>query len=251
MEVLFIFLVSLMISIGIGAIFSARVQEERQATQEKTLAHQAEQLLGSGDRVAIAVAVIMAVAIAPLYEEFVFRVLLQGWLESVWSRIGQNRPELRRFPISWVPIVLPAAMFAMTHLRYATAPLSTQLLVSIFLWQLAAELFVLGMAVALLRFSAGATAADMGWQPRKLLSDALLGLVSLLIVIIPIRIIQETVVNLVATRNWDFALDPVPLFFLALVFGWLYHRTHRIAPSLVLHMAFNATAVIGFFVKPG
>ena len=45
----------------------------------------------------------------------------------------------------------------------------------------------------------------------------------------------------------DYALDPIPLFFLALVFGALYHRTHRIAPSLVLHMAFNATSIVLFF----
>ena len=40
---------------------------------------------------------------------------------------------------------------------------------------------------------------------------------------------------------------PIPLFFLALIFGVLYHRTHRIAPSLVLHMAFNATEIVFFF----
>ena len=44
-----------------------------------------------------------------------------------------------------------------------------------------------------------------------------------------------------------YAPDPLPLFFLALVFGMLYHRTHRLAPSLVLHMAFNATSIVLLF----
>ncbi len=52
---------------------------------------------------------------------------------------------------------------------------------------------------------------------------------------------------LVKSTGIDYAPDPVPLFFLALVFGLLYRRTHRIAPSLVLHMAFNATAVVLMF----
>jgi membrane protease YdiL (CAAX protease family) len=41
----------------------------------------------------------------------------------------------------------------------------------------------------------------------------------------------------------DVVADPIPIFFLALVLGTLYYRTHRIAASLVLHMAFNATGV--------
>ena len=53
--------------------------------------------------------------------------------------------------------------------------------------------------------------------------------------------------GLVKWKGIDYAPDPIPLFFLALVLGTLYHRTHRIAPSLVLHIAFNATAIALFF----
>ena len=50
----------------------------------------------------------------------------------------------------------------------------------------------------------------------------------------------------------NYSLDPIPLFFLALIFGVLYHRTHRLAPSLLLHMAFNATSVgAGLYIKIG
>ena len=57
-------------------------------------------------------------------------------------------------------------------------------------------------------------------------------------------------VALTVLVNWNgigYAPDPIPLFFLALVLGTLYHRTHRIAPSLVLHMAFNATSIALYF----
>ena len=34
--------------------------------------------------------------------------------------------------------------------------------------------------------------------------------------------------------------DPIPLFVLALILGYVYQRTHRIVPCIVLHMLFNA-----------
>lgn len=42
-------------------------------------------------------------------------------------------------------------------------------------------------------------------------------------------------------------IDPIPLFFLALVLGWLYQRTHRLWPCVVLHTALNATSVALLF----
>ena len=44
------------------------------------------------------------------------------------------------------------------------------------------------------------------------------------------------------------APDPVPLFFFALALGYLYQRTHRLAPSVALHVAFNAIPVISFWL---
>ena len=58
---------------------------QQAADQKSTLAHPAEQLLRSGNPGAIAIAVTMAVIVAPLIEEFLFRVLLQGWLEALES----------------------------------------------------------------------------------------------------------------------------------------------------------------------
>ncbi len=37
---------------------------------------------------------------------------------------------------------------------------------------------------------------------------------------------------------------PVPLFLLALVLGYLYHQTHRLLPSLVVHVLFNGTTFL-------
>jgi hypothetical protein len=37
--------------------------------------------------------------------------------------------------------------------------------------------------------------------------------------------------------------DPVPLFLLALVLGYVYRQTHRLWPSVLLHMIFNGLAL--------
>jgi membrane protease YdiL (CAAX protease family) len=38
--------------------------------------------------------------------------------------------------------------------------------------------------------------------------------------------------------------DPIPLFFLALILGYIYQRTHRIVPCIVAHMLFNSLAML-------
>ena len=167
-----------------------------------------------------------------------------GW-KPFGAAGGGNTAELRAAPASWIPIALPAALFALMHVRSSQPPHSPQYLLALYLGQMAAELLALGLAIVVLRFAARATAADLGWKPEKLRSDAKLGLLALLAVIGPVLTLQAALMVLVKSTGIDYAPDPVPLFFLALVFGVLYRRTHRIAPSLVLHMAFNATAVAG------
>lgn len=38
--------------------------------------------------------------------------------------------------------------------------------------------------------------------------------------------------------------DPIPIFLLGLALGYVYHQTHRILPSLVLHACFNGATVL-------
>lgn len=58
-----------------------------------------------------------------------------------------------------------------------------------------------------------------------------------------------------AAAHLDFRaprLDFIPIFFFALVLGYLYQRTHRILPSILLHMALNfSTLVMLFSAGPG
>jgi membrane protease YdiL (CAAX protease family) len=252
-DVLLVFFISLLIPMGMaGAVHSWLPANNGLPAddQKKELAHAAQQLLRTKEPAAVAVAAIMAIVVAPLIEEFLFRVLFQGWLEAVWSRRRKKHPELRLAPLSSIPVVLPAAIFAIMHLRFGKAALSPDVLLVGFLSQMAADLLVLALAIGFLRFAVGATAADLGWNVEMIPSDARLGGLALLIVTPPILAMNTGLTLLVNATGAMVAPDPIPLFVLALVFGTLYQRTHRLAPSLVLHMAFNATSIVLFFASP-
>lgn len=98
-----------------------------------------------------------AVIVAPLAEEFFFRVLLQGRLESTGAAT-QSTPAASAGPAEYRPkpsaIVVTSLVFALLHLGHGAAP--------------------------------------------------------------------------------------IPLFFLALALGYLYQRTHRLAPSVTVHFCLNA-----------
>lgn len=117
-------------------------------------------------RRALILATVVAVVIAPLVEEFLFRVVLQGWLErreSRWRRAGY-RP-FRGAPRGFGPILLSAALFAVLH--------------------------------------------------------------------------------------WGHGPDPIPLFVLAVALGYVYRQTHRIWPSLIVHMCLNGASMAMLWLSIG
>lgn len=65
---------------------------------------------------------VTAVIIAPITEEFFFRGLLLGWLDSLPTARetdARGRPQL-----AWWPVVLTSAGFAMLHLGHGAAPVA-------------------------------------------------------------------------------------------------------------------------------
>jgi membrane protease YdiL (CAAX protease family) len=60
-------------------------------------------------------ATVVAVGVAPLIEEFLLRVLLQGWLEKKQIEARQRRGESGHEPAGFGPIAVSAAIFAILH----------------------------------------------------------------------------------------------------------------------------------------
>jgi membrane protease YdiL (CAAX protease family) len=47
-----------------------------------------------------------------------------------------------------------------------------------------------------------------------------------------------------AMAHFGHGTDPIPLFLVALGLGWLYQRTHRLWPCVVVHMALNGFSML-------
>jgi membrane protease YdiL (CAAX protease family) len=138
-----------------------------------------------------------AVLVAPLTEEFLFRVLLQGWMEAVairWRR--EPAPDSSVMSDADGPDQ-SAALPAGGENPYA-APLQSSLP---------------------LAPTTGPTARLM--PGPIILSSLAFALVHL-----------------------GHGPDPIPLFVFALLLGYLYQKTHRIWPSLVVHACLNAWSLI-------
>jgi membrane protease YdiL (CAAX protease family) len=222
-------------------------EEPRQAKQpQRDKKHPAERvLMESRNTRAIVTCALLVVVIAPIAEEILFRLILQGWLEMLERRLCRRMGRLRRLAAGVVPVGLTSLMFAALHSR-AAAPRDVSELAFAITIQAVACPVTISLALCWLRFAVGATAADFGLAPARPAGDVRLGLAAFLAVTAPVLALNVAAQTLLP----DLVVDPIPLFVLAVVLGTIYYRTHRILPCIVLHMAFNALGVAGAFLSP-
>ncbi len=211
------------------------------ADKESTT-HFALQLMSEADVWVLLLCGISTVVVAPVVEEFLFRVVLQGWLEALESRHRRRMPTLRRLlPRAFMPITLTSLLFAMMHFRVEGPPPDKRFLLFMMIGGSAAGLVTAALAALALHWRVGATAADFGWSPRTIGRDAGLGMAAFGAVAVPIYVLQIVLFQFFPKYV---SADPITLFLFALVLGTLFFRTHRIVPSIVLHASLNATSFL-------
>ena len=216
---------------------AARVDENAKLDTAHPLARV---LLESPNAWAIVACVLTAVVVAPITEEFLFRLLLQGWLEVVERRLRRRIPRLRSLAAGVLPVASASLLFAAMHFRLPSPRLDVDAIVFLICVRAAANLLTMGLALCWVRLAAGATLGDLGMVPGKLWADVQLGMLAFLASTVPVYVLLVAATSLLPENT---VADPIPLFLLAAVLGGLYYRTHRIVPAIVLHMAFNATGV--------
>jgi membrane protease YdiL (CAAX protease family) len=150
-----------------------------------------EELLKHPSPLFMLVGVLSAVVAAPLFEEFTFRVLLQGWLERLEDERLDYAATLRE------PVEVVANVADGNGELTAAAPVV---------------------------FSADEPRPQYGWIPALPHGWT------------PI-LITAVVFGLAHAGH---GVAPVPMVCLGVVLGYLYQRTHRIAPVIAAHMLFNA-----------
>jgi membrane protease YdiL (CAAX protease family) len=163
-----------------------------------------------------AIVFVSAAVVAPLFEEFVFRVLLQGFLEKILAHpYAKSQPTV-------APQVLPpdslndnqdlavAPILPPDNNPYASPQTDT---------------FAAVHAENAESVEFPETCPRSSWL-AILISSAIF-----------------------AALHYSHGPDWIPLFFLALGLGYLYQRTHRLVPSLVVHSLLNALSMWGLWVQ--
>ncbi|MFZ5832091.1 MAG: type II CAAX prenyl endopeptidase Rce1 family protein [Planctomycetota bacterium] len=231
-----------MAAVGLSASTVAEeVEDAKEGAAEQTTAHPLFQLLMQGEWYHVVLGIFLAVLLAPVFEEFVFRLVLQGWLEKKEGQWRRQERSLRALPRGVLAVAAVSLLFAGIHFRVADQMLPLETVTRMIVLDSIPKVLTLVLAIILLRLGYGATAADLGWSWRHLGSDCRLGFFTFL-AIAPALFALQAVLALVFGEH--FAADPIPLFFLALVLGGLYFRTHRIVPSIVLHASLNGTSTL-------
>ena len=195
---------------------------------------------GRGSPWLLLTAFFMAVVAAPIVEEVFFRVLLQGWLEGAERRGRRFWPLWRVLPGA-APIAISSILFGVVHYRESETASPPTVIAMVIMVNAMCELAALASILAFLRSRRGATAADFGWVPEKLAADLRLGSLAAVAALPPIYLAAMLLKNALPDSVTPDFLALIPL---AAVLGTLYYRTHRLAPSVVAHAAFNAAGLL-------
>lgn len=181
---------------------------------------------GTPDGLLFAILVLAAVIIAPIFEELVFRVLLQGFLEKLVTFTGEaHEVFFGSSPHSMPPVAdtQPAVM------AEAVLPLSA---------------LPPAFADPQNPYAASLVPAPPEAQPVKPAGDSqpeLRGWQALL----PIAISSL----IFALLHYSHGPDWVALTLLAAGMGYVYQRTHRLLPSLIVHVLLNGFSMWAFWIQ--
>jgi membrane protease YdiL (CAAX protease family) len=163
-------------------------------------------------------AILMAVVIAPIFEEFMFRGIIQSWLVSVGTR-------RRREP---TPVLVECAVIPLTEDVDPASP-----------WEL---------DPAPLTTKSGATAEATTLPPQPITTpiesssrqrSGLAGIIATSLVFAGMH-----------GPQWP---APIALFVLSVVIGYVYHRTGSLIVAICMHATFNGFStllLLGFLLVP-
>lgn len=188
---------------------------------------------------ALLLCAVAAVIVAPIAEEFLFRLVLQGWLEALERRWRRRFPALRKLVPGMVPVVAVSLLFGALHYRHPTTQTDPRYLSHVLASDAVARVAALAFALGVLRLDAGARAVDLGLVRKRLVGDVALGILAFFAVGVVIYFVNDRL----SARFPANVADPLTLFLFSLILGTLYYRTHRILPAIVLHMTLNFTSL--------
>ncbi|MDR1958245.1 MAG: CPBP family intramembrane metalloprotease [Planctomycetaceae bacterium] len=182
---------------------------------------------------------------APLCEEFLFRVVLQGSLEAVEMDWRRRVLPLKSITPGLFPVLWTAFFFAMVHWREPETSSSllfdSTYLTYFFSAQLMSSLLTIVFGIFYLKVFRKAAWRDLGFHQNKVVFTEIKGVcfayfpVCLLMItlLVPLQILLPHAV-----------VDQVPLMLFAMTLGIIFFRTHRILPILLFHSLHNTITFV-------
>lgn len=248
----FFFLLS---SLAVGLIFSTLHKSDAAApalhvAAEAKPAHPLIQLMHSNAGLWFKLLAVLAAALlAPVSEEFSFRLLGQNWLEHWLLRWkGDRVSPSSRVTMERCSVLGLSFFFASLHFRWTSSDSLD------FRSALLAQSIVYPFSVALIVL----LLARRTRQWRRYLygtrglffRDVRLGLSAFFAVTPVVMLLQMGMLQLTLQlpTHMRFAPDPFPLFFFSLAAGYLAQRTRRITASVALHVFFNSFSLLLAFI---
>jgi membrane protease YdiL (CAAX protease family) len=183
-----------------------------------------ELLLEDASRGNLLLTTALVVLVAPLVEEFLFRLVLQGWLQRFeWFNRGgpQIVAALARESDEEVVVATPVE-------QDSTGPVAVDGISS------AENPFVSPAAVA-----AELPPSEPAFDPACDPNDVPMRPVLPMLGVVPICISSLVF----AMMHIGQGAAPIPLFVFALGLGYLYQRTGRLLPCIIVHMLLNGTSM--------
>jgi len=220
---------------AIAGSATSRTQPQEQAADKGDQGHPVAQLVGQSKHspIVLLVAFLAAVVAAPLVEELLFRLFLQGWLEAKFMQFHVPCA-------SGVAIVAVSFFFAAIHGGNSVA-LDPQVLFYTFVVMAMANLLIFALGIFYLvrirnvrmthyLFGTGQFVPSRFFTCTGYCFLALLFIYGL-----------SVVLNMVyPTTN----TNPIPIFFLSLLLGTLYSKTQNLSYCILLHACVNGTSLV-------
>ena len=247
LDVLLFFAVWLIAQVGCGifAAIVAPLPPQKQAVtimdkEQEHHGHPIVQLVEQGihSPMVLLVAFLAAVVAAPLLEEFLFRLLLQGWLATHFSQF--------RVPYAnGVAVVTASFFFAIIHAGNDSAVH----------WQILFYSFSAVIVTNLLIFTAGIIYLAKGRNVK--MTHCLFGTgrffhphfcfyAGYCCVVLGFIVIFSYLLEGFCP---DTNTDPIPIFFFSLLLGTLYSKTRNLSYCILLHACLNLTSLILLFLS--
>ena len=228
----------LFVSVVIGVVLVATHSHDQlraQAAGGEGYQHPVTQMIqmGKDAPIILLVAFVSVVVVAPIVEEFLFRFILQGWLEA----------KLLQFRIpcaSGIAITITSLFFALIHAG-DSGNLGVWPLFFLFLASSVMNVLLLLFGIIYLALLRNVNFIDYLFGTERFFRPGFIAVAGYCTLGI---LFCQGFGILLGYMYKDVNVTPIPIFFFALMLGTLYSKTKNLSYCILFHTCLNAVAMV-------